>query len=54
MGLAANYVAQLIQRYHWINYIGLTVILWVAANMIYEGWMGGENVMGLREVAGLG
>ena len=30
MGLAANYVARLIQRYHWINYIGLAVILWVA------------------------
>jgi YjbE family integral membrane protein len=54
MGLAANYVAQLIQRYHWINYIGLAVILWVAGNMIYEGWMGGENVLGLRSVLGLG
>ena len=27
MGLAANYVARLIERYHWINYIGLAVIL---------------------------
>src|SRR6185369_2650026 len=26
MGLAANYVARLIQRYSWINYIGLAVI----------------------------
>ena len=48
MGLAANYVARLIQRYHWINYIGLAVILWVACNMIYEGWVGGEHVLGLR------
>ena len=54
MGLAANYVARLIQRYHWINYIGLAVILWVAANMIYEGWVGGEHVLGLRRVLGLG
>jgi YjbE family integral membrane protein len=54
MGLAANYVARLIQRYHWINYIGLAVILWVAGNMIYEGWMGGENVLGLRKVVGVG
>jgi len=53
MGLAANYVARLIQRYHWINYIGLTVILWVAGNMIYEGWVGGEHVLGLRNVIGL-
>src|SRR5215213_3145067 len=53
MGLAANYVARLIQRYHWINYIGLAVILWVACNMIYEGWVGGEHVLGLRSVLGL-
>ncbi len=48
MGFAANYVARLIQRYHWINYIGLAVILYVAGNMIYEGWVGGEHVLGLR------
>ena len=54
MGLAANYVARLIQRYHWINYVGLAVILWVALGMIYEGWMGGEHVLGLRSVLRLG
>ena len=54
MGLAANYVARLIERYSWINYIGLAVILWVACNMIYEGFMGGEHVLGLRQVLRLG
>ena len=54
MGLAANYVARLIQRYHWINYIGLAVILYVAGNMIYEGWVGGDHVLGLRKVLGFG
>jgi YjbE family integral membrane protein len=54
MGLAANYVAKLIERYSWINYIGLAVILWVAANMIHEGWVGGDQVLGLRDVLGLG
>jgi YjbE family integral membrane protein len=54
MGLAANYVAKLIERHHWINYIGLAVILWVACNMIYEGWMGGEHVLGLRQVLAVG
>jgi len=54
MGLAANYVARLIQRYPWINYIGLAVILYVAARMITEGWVGGEHVLGLRSVLGLG
>ena len=54
MGLAASYVAKLIERYHWINYIGLIVILWVAGNMIYEGFAGGEHVRGLRTLIGLG
>lgn len=54
MGFAANYVAKLIQRYHWINYIGLAVILYVAMKMIYEGWVGGEHLLGLRSVLGLG
>lgn len=53
MGFAANYVARLIQRYHWINYIGLVVILWVAMKMIYDGWMGGDHVLGLRTLLGL-
>ncbi len=54
MGLAANYVARLIERYRWINYVGLAVILWVACNMIYEGWMGGEHVLGLSHVLAVG
>ena len=54
MGLAANYVARLIERYYWINYIGLFVILYVAGGMIYEGWMGGEHILGLRQVLSLG
>ena len=54
MGLAANYVARLIERYSWLNYIGLAVIVWVAGNMIYEGWAGGEHVLGLRQVLRLG
>jgi YjbE family integral membrane protein len=54
MGLAANYVARLIHRYHWINYIGLAVIVWVALNMVHDGWVGGEQVLGLRHVLGVG
>jgi YjbE family integral membrane protein len=54
MGLAASYVARLIERYSWLNYIGLAVILWVALGMVYEGWMGGEHVLGLRQVLHVG
>jgi YjbE family integral membrane protein len=37
MGLAANLVAKLVQRYHWIAWGGLAMILYVAAKMIWEG-----------------
>ncbi len=39
MGLAANVIAKYIERYRWIAYIGLAVILWVAVKMIYDGWV---------------
>ena len=54
MGLAANLVARLVQRYHWIAWAGLVMILYVALTMIYEGWVGGEHVLGLRNAMGLG
>src|SRR3954471_641975 len=37
MGLAANLVARLVQRYHWIAWGGLLMILYVAAKMIWDG-----------------
>jgi YjbE family integral membrane protein len=37
MGLAANLVAKLVQKHHWIAWIGLVVILYVALNMVWEG-----------------
>ncbi|WP_404480655.1 YjbE family putative metal transport protein [Novosphingobium sp. BL-52-GroH] len=37
MGLAANVLARVIERYRWLAYVGLLVILYVAGKMIYEG-----------------
>jgi YjbE family integral membrane protein len=37
MGLAANLLARVIDRYRWIAYVGLAVILYVAVKMIYDG-----------------
>lgn len=47
MGLAANFIARIIDRYRWIAYVGLAVILFVALRMIYEGWVGAETTPGL-------
>src|SRR4051812_27756913 len=37
MGVAANVIARYIERYRWISWVGLIVILWVALKMIWEG-----------------
>ena len=37
MGAAATLIAGLLKRYHWIAYVGLAIILWVACDMIYRG-----------------
>ncbi len=37
MGIAANFIAKIIDKHRWIAYIGLAVIMFVAVKMIYEG-----------------
>jgi YjbE family integral membrane protein len=39
MGVAASFIARLLQRYRFIAYIGLAIILYVAGEMIYRGWL---------------
>src|SRR5918993_2958622 len=39
MGFAASFIARLLQRHHWIAYIGLAIILYVAIEMCYKGWL---------------
>ena len=37
MGAAATLIAKLLQKYHWVAYVGLAIILYVALEMIYRG-----------------
>ncbi len=37
MGLAASFIAGLLNRHRWIAYVGLLIIFFVAGKMIYEG-----------------
>jgi YjbE family integral membrane protein len=39
MAIAANFIARLLARYHWITWIGLAIILFVALDMIYRGYI---------------
>lgn len=42
MGLAATFVAKLLARHPWINYAGLTIIVYVALRMV---WFGGLAIL---------
>ena len=37
MGLAASFIARMLNRYRWIGYIGLVIVLYVALHMIWDG-----------------
>jgi YjbE family integral membrane protein len=43
MGVAATFIARLLQKHRWIAYVGLLIILYVALKMI---WDGAENYFG--------
>jgi YjbE family integral membrane protein len=50
MGVAATLIADLLRRWHWLVYIGLAIIFYVAAHMIWEGSM---TVLQATQAAGL-
>lgn len=37
MGVAASFIARLLQKHRWIAYVGLAVIVYVAVEMIFRG-----------------
>ena len=37
MGLAAALIARLLDRHHWLAYIGLAIIFYVALGMVWDG-----------------
>lgn len=42
MGAAANLIARLLERYRWISYVGLAIVIYVAISMI---WSGSQDVL---------
>jgi YjbE family integral membrane protein len=49
MGIAASFIARLLQNHRWIAYVGLAIILYVALEMCYRGarelWPYAENIV---------
>lgn len=46
MGLAATFIARLLEKHRWIAYLGLAIIAYVAADMLWEG---GHQLLGLYQ-----
>jgi YjbE family integral membrane protein len=38
MAAAATAIARLLDRFRWIGWVGLLIVLYVALNMIWDGW----------------
>ncbi len=54
MGIAANIIAQYIERYKWIAWVGMAVIVYVAGKMMYDGWVDPAVGVGKHVMAMLG
>ena len=39
MGAAANLIARLLERFRWISYLGLAIVVYVALSMIWQAAM---------------
>ncbi len=39
MGVAANFIAGLLNKHRWIAYVGLAIVLYVAGDMIWRGFV---------------
>jgi YjbE family integral membrane protein len=47
MGVAASYIARMLDRYRWIGWAGLLLIVYVALRLIWDGWPGVAPHFGL-------
>ncbi len=37
MGVAATFIARILNKYRWIGYVGLVIVLYVALHMVWDG-----------------
>ncbi len=42
MGFAASIIARYIERYKWIKWLGIAVVLWIAFTMVWNGLLDGD------------
>ncbi|MBK1662102.1 YjbE family putative metal transport protein [Paracraurococcus ruber] len=46
MGVAATWIAKLLERYKWLGWVGLLIILYVSIDMIRQGWPDIQKLIG--------
>lgn len=54
MGAASTYIAGLLEKYRWIAYVGLAIVVYVALDMIYKGGTEVMNAYQQGRLAALG
>jgi YjbE family integral membrane protein len=54
MGIAAAFIARLLQRHRWIAYVGLAIILYVALSMMWEGFWEIRHAVAMAQLLPLG
>ncbi|UFN50668.1 YjbE family putative metal transport protein [Roseomonas sp. OT10] len=47
MGLLGGLLAKLLDRYRWIAYLGLALIVWIGLQLLWEGMVAGNDVLQL-------
>jgi YjbE family integral membrane protein len=47
MGVAASYIAKMLDRYRWIGWAGLALIVYVSLAMLWDGWPGVARHLGM-------
>lgn len=47
MGVAASYIARILDRHRWIGWAGLSLIVYVSLKMLWDGWPGVARHAGL-------
>ncbi|MEM7198497.1 MAG: TerC family protein, partial [Pseudomonadota bacterium] len=49
MGISAEFFSRIIQRYKWLGYIGVAILLYVSTDLIFEGLGGLGWIYGVAE-----
>jgi YjbE family integral membrane protein len=47
MGVAASYIARILDKHRWIGWAGLALIVYVSLKMLWDGWPGVARHLGL-------